>query len=47
MSEFDCGWVEDETCENCKHWSQVYDECYSDNPGADGCWESEYEEEDE
>ena len=44
-SEFDCGWIEDEICENCKWWSAQYKECYSDHPAEGNCFESAYESE--
>ena len=42
-SEFDAGYVEDETCENCKWWDLQEEKCYCD--GYVGCcWESRWED---
>lgn len=36
--------TDDKTCATCRYYDDLNHECYADNPGADGCWESEDEE---
>ena len=45
MSEFDAGWIEDECCENCKHWDEQHKGCCADNQGSKECFESRFADE--
>ena len=44
MSEFDCGWIEDEICDNCKYYDSDNDCCkkYENETVVEECFESKY-----
>ena len=32
-------------CKTCLWWSEIYHECYSDNPGGENCWTNPFDNE--